>query len=445
MVVKRSKHIIKAYPSHTVLLSLIGTTILGALLLALPIARTVYIPFIDLFFTATSLTTVTGLFTVPLNNFTPFGQAILLVLMQIGGLGLMTMSLFFMSLFIDLGLYTQILASEILSIQSFKDTRRILLFMIYFTLICETIGAIVTFFVIKDEYSLKQAIFLSVFHSVSSFCNAGVSLFKEGMVSYNHSIPMLASTTVLILFGGLGFVSWHEFMNYIKSNKKNRKISWHTKLVLKTFFSTALIASILFWLLERTTTLSDMTPMQTFFNVMLIGLSTKSAGFLTIGINQVQTAAVLLFSVTSFIGSAPSSTGSGIKTSSFAIFLAVIRATVSGRPHAEIHGRRVAREQVYKSMAIISLSCSWILLTTFCLLITERNWPFIDILFEATSAFSNSGMSTGITPWLSLTGKLFIIFSMFLGRIGALALIIGMKRPTDLSDFSYPEEKVILG
>lgn len=445
MIIKRGKHIIKTYPSHTVLFSLIGATILGACILALPISRTISIPFIDLLFTSASLTTVTGLLTISLENFTFFGQCIILCLMQIGGLGLMAMSLFFMSLFIDLGLYTQILASEILAIQSFKDTRRILLFMISLTAFCEITGAVVTFFAIRQDYSLGKAIFLSVFHSVSAFCSAGISLFKEGMITYNDNIPLLTVTTLMIFIGGLGFVTWHEFLQKMLHPKQTKyRISWHTKLVLKIFIITGIVATILFWIIERTHALHAMSPLQALLNVIFIGVSTKSAGFLTVGINQIQLASILLFSITSFIGSAPASTGSGIKTSSFAIFLAVIRAAISGRPHAEIHGRRIARDQVYKAMAIISLGSSWILFTTFCLLITEKNWRFIDILFESVSAFSNSGMSTGITPWLTITGKLLIILSMLIGRIGALALIIGMRKPADLADFSYPEEKVIL-
>jgi trk system potassium uptake protein len=448
MVVKRTKHFIKEYPSHTVFLSLLFMIFAGTAILALPICRHTSMKLIDLFFIATSLLTVTGLSPVPLQDFTTIGQSVMLVLMQIGGLGLMTMSLFIMSLFVDFGLYTQVLASEILSIQSFKDTKRILVFIIKLTLACEIIGAIATFFVIKNDYATSQALFLSIFHSVSSFCNVGISLFKNDTVSYHTNILMLVTTTLLILFGSLGFVTWHEFSNIIKKwrNKDHHhKISWHTRLVLKLFFLTSAIASILFWLLERQNTLDSLTPLQTFLNVMLIGISTKSSGYLPIAITLVQPATILLVAMTAFIGSAPSSTGGGIKTSAFAIFLSVIRATVYGRAHAEIHGRRIARDQVYKAMAIIALACSWILMITFCLLITEQSHGFLDILFETISAFSNNGMSLGMTKWLTISGKLFIIATMIVGRIGALALIIGMRRTSDTADFSYPEERVILG
>ena len=447
MVVKKTKRFIKEYPSHTVILSLVLTIIAGALCLALPICQQTATGIIDILFIATSLTTVTGLKTVPFHNFTDIGQCVMLILMQIGGLGLMTMSLFIMSLFVDFGLYTQILATEILSIQSFKDTKRILIFVISFTFICELLGAIAIFFVIKNDYSLDKALFLSVFHSVASFCNVGITLFKDDTLAYNTNTLMLVTTTLLMLLGSIGFVIWHEFFNISKKwyHHQKHKVSWHTRLVLKLFFITTCISSLLFWLLEREHSLQAMTHLQTFLNVILIGISTKSAGYLTISIDTVAPATILLLAMTAFLGAAPSSTGGGIKTSAFAIFLSVIRAIINGRMHAEIHARRIAQDQVYKAMAIISLACCWIIIVTFCLLITEETYGFMDVLFEAISAFSNNGMSLGMTQWLSIYGKILIMLTMIVGRIGALALIIGMRRSSDLIEFSYPEERVILG
>lgn len=447
MVVKRTKQFIKEYPTYTVLLSLIITILTGTIILALPTCQTNPIAWIDLLFIATSLTTVTGLTTVPFEHFTTIGQLVMLVLMQIGGLGLMTMSLFIMSLFINFGLYTQVLASEILSIQSFKDTKRILLFVIKFTLLCELIGTIATYFIIKNDYSFQKALFLSLFHAVSSFCNVGICLFKNGSTFYNNNIPMLVITTLLILFGSLGFVTWHEFTKIIRNWKHHDRhnLSWHTHLVLKTFFLTSLITSTLFWLLERHNTLARMSPIITLLNVILAGFSTKSAGYIPIEITSIQPATCLLFATTAFIGSAPSSTGGGIKTSAFAIFLAVIKATISGRSHAEIHARRIAKDQVYKAMAVIALACSWIITVLFCLLITEKSIGFLPIVFETVSAFANNGMSLGITPLLSFSGKIFIIITMILGRIGALVLIIGMKKSFETTEFLYPEERIILG
>ena len=445
MTIKYTKQFIKNYPAHSVFLSLFVAIFIGVILLALPICQTKPIHLIDLFFTASSLITVTGLLSVNLHDFTTYGHCIMLMLMQIGGIGLMTMSLFLMSLFVDLGLYTQILASEILSIQSFKDTKRILLFIIKLTFACEFIGAVITFFIIRHDYTLKRAIFLSVFHAISSFCNVGLSLFAHNSISYNNNLIMTATTTMLILFGCLGFVTWHEYFKYCKQWNRHPRISWNTQIVSKTFFGTMAVTIILFWLLERNNTLMNMSALQTFFNLMLIGVGTKSAGFIPVDINYIQPATILLLAITAFIGSAPSSTGGGIKTGAFAIFLAVIRSTIYGTSHIDIKGRSIARDQVYKALAIISLACSWIIVTSFCLLITEHTYGFMDIFFETISAFANNGISMGMTKWLTPTGKLFIIATMIIGRIGALTLIIGMRKSSDTKSFSYPEERVILG
>jgi len=444
MAIKRTKLLIKEYPSHTVLLSIILTICAGTLLLALPICRHKYIDWIDLFFTSTSMTTVSGLRTVPLSDFTSYGQWVILFLMQIGGLGLMTMSLFVVSFFVDLGLYTQILASEMLSIKEFKDTKRILLFIIKFTFISEFIGALFTFLIIRHDYECNRAIFLSIFHAISSFCNVGISLFNHETFSYNTNIRMLITTTLLILFGSLGFVTWHEISKNIKRRKNILKFSWHTKIVLKVFFITSLISGILLWLLERHNTLGNMNRVQTFFNILLLSISTKSSGYLPVNIELMQPATILLLMIVAFIGAAPSSTGGGIKTNTFAIFFIIMRSTLNGRSHAEMCGRTITKDQVYKAMAIIAIAACWIITTTFCLLITE-NHDSMDVLLETVSAFSNNGLSLGITPLLSMIGKISIIITMIVGRIGALALIIGMRRSSDLAEFSYPEERIILG
>lgn len=445
MAVKRTKQFIKNYPAHSVLLSLFVTICVGFILLALPICQKKSIGLLDLFFTSASLTTVTGMLTVSLQDFTIYGHFVMLILMQIGGLGLMTMSLFLMSLFVDLGLYTQILASEILSIQSFKDTKRILLFIIKLTCICEFVGAVIIFFIIRHDYTLKQALFLSIFHAVSSFCNVGLSLFSHDAISYNNNIFMCFTTTMLVLFGCLGFVTWHEFLKYCKQWNRHPRISWNTIIVVKAFFLTMAVSTILFWLLERNNTLNSMSAVQTFFTMLFIGISTKSAGFLPVDLNYVQPATILLLAVTAFIGAAPSSTGGGIKMGAFAIFLAVVRATIYGTSHIDIQGRSIARDQVFKALSIISLASSWIIIVSFCLLITEHTYGFMDIFFETISAFANNGISTGLTKWLTPIGKLFIIATMIIGRIGALTLIIGMRSSSETKNYSYPEERVILG
>jgi len=446
MLASQGRYFLKYYPQHMILLSLLVSTCLGTLLLALPIARVSYIPLIDLFFTATSLTTVTGILTVSIDQFTSFGQVIMLCLMQLGGIGLMTLSLCFIYMFSNLGIYTQVIASEILSLKSFKDTKQTLFFIIKLTLCTELLGALIIFPTMYDQYPLKKALFFSVFHSVSSFCNAGFSLFPDKLIEFNHNPLMLYTTTILMIIGGLGFVTWHELINKYWTHRAGPKIiSWHTKLVLRMYLSTALVSGILFWMLERHHTLLHMSGLQKLSFIIFTSISIKSTGFVLVSFATVQLATLILTMITMFIGSAPLSTGSGIKTSVFSIYMAVIKAAIQGKRHAMLYQRHIVDDQVYKAMAIIALSLSWIVLITFCLLITESRWDFVDILFGTVSAFSNNGILISPAHYLTTIGKCFMVVSMFIGRIGALAIILSIKRIGDLRDISYPKEHVILG
>lgn len=438
------KKIMKHYPQYMLLISMFAMTILGTILLALPIARVKHIDLIDLFFTSASLTTVTGMMTVPMDSFSDIGHFIILLLMQIGGLGLMTLSLVCMYMFTNLGVYTQVVASEILSLNSFKDTHNILFFMIKFTFFIELIGALLIFPNLYPSYSLQRAIFLSVFHSISSFCNAGLSLFPGGSSSLIDNPIITLTSTILMVIGGLGFVTWHELALRARHHS-HKGISWHTKLVLKIYGFTTLISAILFWMIERNNTLATMPAFQKLYVIFFTSISIKSTGFEIFPFTSVHLATLVLCMVTMFIGSAPLSTGSGVKTSVFAVYIAVVKAAIFGKRQAVLFGRHIIDEQVYKAMAVIALSMSWIILATFLMLITEPSYYFIDVLFEVVSAFTNNGITTNIAPLISNIGKCFMIITMIVGRIGALAIVMSMKRIIDTHEILYPKERVIMG
>ena len=444
MISQHGKKIIKYYPQYMLVVSLLVTTVIGTLLLALPIARLKPISLIDLFFTSASLTTVTGIMTVPIDSFSHIGHCIILLLMQVGGIGLMTLSLICIYMFTNLGVYTQVVASEILSLHSFKDTKNILFFMIKLTASIELIGALLIFPSLYHHYSLKKAIFLSIFHSVSSFCNAGFSLFPGDISYYINSPTIMLTSTLLMITGGLGFVTWHELI-MLQKKHDHKKMSWHTKLVIRVYAFTTIVSGILFWMLERHHSLAQMPFFQKLYVVIFTAVSMKSTGFEIYPFTTVHLATLILAMLTMFIGSAPLSTGSGIKTSVFAIYIAVIRAAIQGKRHAVLFGRHIIDEQVYKAMAVIALSISWIILITFCLLITEPSYHFSDILFEAVSAFTNNGITTKITPFVSAISKCFIIITMIVGRVGALAIIMSMKRVSEAHEIAYPKERIIMG
>ena len=435
-------------PGRTIFLSMFLTILVGSLALALPAARTTAIPFIDLLFTATSATCVTGLFTIPLENFTFLGHCILLGLVQIGGLGLITLMLFIMTFFLDMGLATQLMAGQLLEIESWKHIKKIIIFIIGLTLCTELVGALIILPLMLNNFPGSQAVFLSIFHAVSSFCNAGIQLFPDNIDLFSTSYVMLLTTSALIFCGGLGFITWYEIMHYLTRTKeiKRYNFSLQSKIIFYWTTGLVLIGTILFWLLEHNHALSSYSYPFSFVSSLFHVLSFRSTGFTAFSLGSFNLATVLMIMVIAFIGSSPVSTGSGIKITTFAVFLSTVKAAISGRTSVNIRGRKIPKDQVFKAIAIVSIGIGWIILATFLLLITEQHHKFLDIFFEVVAAFTTIGISTGITASLSGLGKIFIILSMIIGRIGSFTLILGLrfKKKPETSEFSYPEERVIL-
>lgn len=433
-------------PGKIVLGSIFFTILVGALLLALPQARNTYIPFIDLLFTATSATCVTGLLTIHLSDFTLFGKGIILMLVQIGGLGLITMTLFVMSLIINMGMTTQLVAGKILELESWKNIKQFIIFIIMLTLGIELIGIICMLPIFLQQFSIAKSLFFSAFYSISSFCNAGLSPFDGDMAHFSHHLGMLSIIAFLVFCGGFGFITWHEIMRSIIAKKNNKRFvfSLHSKIIMYGTFATIVIFSVIFLVLEHSNTLAQMPFHVAVANALFHGITMRSAGILSVPFMNLQLATIFIMMITSFIGSAPGSTGSGVKVTTYALFLATIKSAIRGKTSVEIWGRTIVRDQVFKAIAIVSLGVAWIGITTIMLLITERI-DFMDLFIEAISGFTNLGLSTGITPLLSVLGKIFIMLSMIVGRIGALSLILAFKLSAKSeAAFSYPEERVML-
>lgn len=436
-------------PGKTILYSMFITIIIGTCLLALPLARTQAIPLIDLFFTATSATCVTGVFTIPLSSFTLFGQMIILLLIQIGGLGLVTMSLFLLSLFVNFGMATQLMAGQILEFESWPRIKNLIFFIILATFCSEFIGTLLFFTVFKQDFATTDALFLSLFHAISSFCNAGIELFPGHLEQYSTNYMVLITTTFLMFFGGLGFITWREILKYIRAkfNKKRYIFSLHSRIILSTSIGLLIASTIIFWILEQDNALKGLSAPLTIISSIFYGVSMKSAGLLLLPAPAFQLATMFMIMIFGLIGSAPGSTGSGIKITTFAIIIATVKAAMTGDISTNIKGRRIPTELVYKAFAIVAFSIGWIVLTTFGLLITEKNLLFSDIFFETISAFSTLGITTHTTSQLSSLGKLFIIASMIVGRVGSLTLILALKTPRhgELEGIKYPEERIMLG
>lgn len=440
-------------PGRIILYSVFLTIVLGTLALSLPVARVKPIAFIDLLFTAASSTCVTGAYTIPLEDFSQVGQIILMILMQIGGIGLITLTVFLLSFFIDFGFAQQVMVGQLLEIESWKSVRTLIIFIIFSTFVIESIGAFLIFLVVHNAYPLGQAIFLSCFHAISSFCNVGTLLFPNNPNLLASSYLLMSITAILMIIGCLGFVTWREILYYVQSLKRKKRytFSLHSKIVLYGTCGIIVTAAIIFWILEYDNAYAHMGYIKSISYALFQAVSFRSGGFTIVPISSLSLPTLFITLFIMFIGTSPVSTGSGIKITTITVFLATIKAAITDRTSVEIRGRSIATDQVYKAIAIIVLSFGWICVTTLFLLITETGWGFFSILFETVSTFSNVGISTGLTKNLTTIGKVFVILTMITGRIGSLTLLLALRQlalrnvPEATAEFTYPEERVMLG
>ncbi len=436
-----------ASPGRTLLISILALIAIGTGLLLLPCAQTVAHDFIDILFTAASATCVTGLLTIPIQEFTFFGQCIILALIQIGGLGFITLTVFLISMFVEVGFGTQLMTGQLLELDSWRNSKRIIAFIIGLTFIAELIGTCILYFTAPVAEQLDHQLFCAFFHAVSSFCSAGFTTCSNSVITLETSPTFLLTTALLILIGELGFITWHEIIKFVASlrNKRHFRVSLHTKLVLIMTGIIVISGSFLLWFFEsgQTSTLHWFDKISlTLFNT----LSWRSAGFTAIPVKLLNPITLVLIVILSFIGSSPGSTGSGIKTTTCAIIFGAIRAVATGSTTVNLKGRQIPTDQVLKSFAIFTLSLLWVMVTIFLLLYIEPDKSVPALIFEAFSAFTNLGLSLGITATLSVLGKIILIMSMIIGRIGSLTLVLAFKRKYGKSiEFHYPEERVMLG
>ena len=431
-------------PRRLILFAIPIASIMGALTLMFSTYNSNGISFLDALFTSVSALCVNGLLTVPLSSFNEWGQFAILIMMQIGGLGIITITLMVIASFVRTGLSNQAIASQILEIERFSDIKKLLITIVTFTILIEAIGAVLFFAIIKNLFPLKQAIFYAIFHSVSCFCNAGLLIFPTNFTYLTQSLLFISVASSLILAGSLGFITWHEIFYFRR--QKNAKLSLNSRLVLKTVAILIIIFTVLFLILEHNNALAEFSWMQKIWNAIYNAIAMRGTGLLSINIEFLQPATLLLLIVSSFIGAAPGSTGGGIKTSALIIFLATVRSAILNRSAVEIRQRRIPNHQVLRALTIISLSASWIIMTTFCLLITEAEQSFLSLLFEANAAFSMFGVTLSATSQLSTLGKILIMISMILGRVGSLTFVLAFMRLSagDSQELSYPEEKLML-
>jgi len=418
----------------------------GTLLLMLPGATTQEgsMSFINALFTATSATCVTGLIVVnTVSAFTIFGQIVIMILIQIGGLGIMTMST--LVAFIigkKITLKERLIIQEDLNQFKISGLVRLVRYVIGFTLMFEGIGALIMFIRLLKDYDVVRAMYLAIFHAVSAFNNAGFDLFGNSLESFTGDITINFVIMILIIIGGIGFGVITEFFNF----NKFKHLSLQSKIVIFISIVLIIFGMIVIFGFEFTNpeTMGNLKFGDKILSSLFLSVTPRTAGFNTVPTGSLRTPTLFFIIILMFIGASPGSTGGGIKTTTFGVMGVTLWNLVIGKKDMEIFNRQLEKEVIYKAIAITMISSFLIILVTIILTITETG-TFLDILFETVSAFGTVGLSTGVTPTLSKIGRVLITFTMFAGRVGPLTFAVAFAEKERKGIYHYPTEDVMVG
>ena len=418
-------------PSITFLFSFIFLILVGTGLFMLPKLSNAPegIRFIDALFMATSASCVTGLAVVdPGTYFTFSGQVVLLLLIQLGGLGILTFATFFASLIRQgVGIKQHVAMHELMDSESLFSTKNLLSKLILLTLTIESIGAVAVFMTWGTDVqfaSLGSKIFFSVFHAVSAFCNAGFSLYPQGLYTepIRFAYVMHLVVALLIIFGGLGFPTILDVFSPKNMRARMQKPWKNWKMLSRvTIYTSAFLTAvgmIGFFLLEYFNTLSSLGFAEALIASFFQSVTTRTAGFNTVDISALTVPTLLLFIFLMFIGASPGSTGGGIKTTTFTVILFAVATTIRNKRNMEIGHRTIPHSVAYKAFSVFTFAAIINITFIFVLSISDAQFDIIKLAFEQVSAFATVGLSTGITAGLSDVGKAVIIMSMYLGRVG---------------------------
>ncbi len=420
--------------------------ITGTLLLMLPAATTQAgnMSFLNALFTATSATCVTGLIVVnTASAFTVFGQLVIMVLIQIGGLGIMTMST--LVAFIigkKITLKERLIIQEDLNQFKISGLVRLVRYVIGFTFLFEGLGALIMFIRLLGDYDVVGALYMAVFHAVSAFNNAGFDLFGNSLESFTGDITINFVVMILIIIGGIGFGVITEISNF----NKFKHLSLQSKIVILISVFLIIFGMIVIFGFEYSNpeTMGNLSFGDKILSSLFLSVTPRTAGFNTVPTGSLRNSTLFFVIVLMFIGASPGSTGGGIKTTTFGVMTVTLWNLMIGKKDIEIFNRQLEKEVIFKAIAITMLSAGLVILVTLILSITEQG-AFIDILFETVSAFGTVGLSTGVTPTLSKIGRTLIIFTMFAGRVGPLTFAVAFAERERKGVYHYPSEDVMVG
>lgn len=437
-------------PAQILVAGFAGLILIGALFLTLPVAARSGqpTPFLTALFTATSAVCVTGLVVVDTGtHYTVFGQLVILALIQMGGLGIMTMTtLFALVVGKKINLRERLIMQEALNALSLEGVVRLTRNIISMTLLIEGLGAIVLSIRFAYDLGWVKGIYFGFFHSISAFCNAGFDLFGPvygPFSSLTHYVedPVVSLTIpTLIILGGLGFF----VLGDVARNRRFSRLSLHSKMAIAITALLILVGTALIWLLESKNAIESLSLLGSVLSAFFQAVTPRTAGYNTLDISALTQATQFLVLILMFIGASPGGTGGGIKTTTFGTLVVGAWSVVVGKTDAEIFGRRLPSDAIFKSLAISLWAASLVTAVTMILTFTEQA-DFLMVLFETVSAFGTVGLTMGLTPRLSDIGRVLIIFTMFAGRVGPLTVMLAIWQRQQAGKFRYPEEKIIVG
>jgi len=455
----------KLNPAQLFVLSFFTIILIGAILLMLPKSTYSGISFVDALFTSTSAVCVTGLIVVDTGTyFTHFGQIILIVLMQLGGLGIMTFASFFSYLFKGISSYkNQLMLSDMTNSEKIAEVFSIIKKIVLVTFSIEAIGAILIFRSLNSSLipDLNNRIFFSIFHTVSGFCNAGFSTLTNNLyeVGYRFNYPLHIEIAFLIILGGIGFPIIFNFFKYLRhiiikriklleDNKSAVHAPWviniNTKLVVITSTLLIVFGMLFFYLLEFNHSLANQSELGKIVGAFFGAVTPRTAGFNTINMSSLQAPTILLIIFLMWVGASPASTGGGIKTSTFAIATLNIFSIARRKTKTEIFHREIAAISIKRAFAVISLSLIVIGFAIFLITIFDGDKNMMAIVFECFSAFSTVGLSLGITSSLTDASKIILVLTMFIGRVGMLTLLISFLKKVTHTKYRHPTEEILI-
>lgn len=442
--------------TQIIALSFLLTILVGSILLALPIssANGEAVPYVDALFMATTSTCVTGLVTLPtVSTWSLFGQIVILLLIQIGGLGVITIMSGIMLLFNrKMGLGHRLLIQDAFNLNTMSGLVKFVKKVLFGTLIIEGIGALLYMIVFIPKFGAR-GIWISIFNSVSAFCNAGIDIIAENSLCDFATNPLVnIVTSILIVLGGIGYIVWWDVIRVVNSrSSRNKKIfrhlTLHSKIAITFTLGLIFVGAILVLIFEynNPTTIGNLSFFDKIQVALFQSVTTRTAGFASIPQENLTDASTIVSLVLMFIGGSPVGTAGGVKTVTIAVLACTAFATIRNKNDVTMFGRRISEDLVRKSVAVM-VAFVMIGVTSSVLLMATNDVSAIDALYEAISATATVGLSRNITSMLNLWGKLVIIVTMYLGRIGpiTLAVMFGSK-PQGQNLISEPVEDVSIG